>query len=122
MRRRPGFVLTAFVAIALAAGVAGADGALRCGARIVRPGDSTYRVQSICGDPIDVIERTEYRTVRVAAGVCPDGASGRRCRAEASTTREVRIAEWTYDFGANRLLQRLRFEDGVLADIDATPR
>jgi hypothetical protein len=33
-------------------------------------------------------------------------------------TRPVRAEDWTYNFGPNRLMQRLRFINGQLHEID----
>lgn len=31
---------------------------------------------------------------------------------------EVKVEEWIYNFGPNRLMQLVRFEDGLVAEID----
>lgn len=90
--------------------------ALRCGSRIVSRGDSAHQVASVCGEPIDVVQRVEIRTVRSADAACVARADGQPCVAVA---REVVIEQWTYDFGANKLVKRLTFEDGVLTRIDS---
>ena len=115
--RRVGQGAVAFVLAVLQAAVAGAD-ALRCGARIVSRGDSAHQVASICGDPVDVVPRVEYRTLRRGPVTgCVESVDGQHCAAQAEETREVVIEEWTYDLGANKLVKRLTFEDGVLTRI-----
>lgn len=92
---------------------------LRCAGKIVSLGDSTYRVRSVCGDPIDVVERTEWRTLtrRVPDPGCLPGDSDRPCIAFEESGEEIQIERWTYDLGRNRLLQHLTFEQGVLREI-----
>jgi hypothetical protein len=109
------------VAIALVALLqcAAARAELRCGTRVVSRGDSAHRVASICGAPADVVQRVEFRTVRSGVAPCVAKADGQPCAAQAELTRQVVIEEWTYDFGANKLLQRLTFEDGVLTRVDS---
>ncbi len=92
---------------------------LRCAGKIVSLGDSTYRVRSLCGDPIDVVARTEWRTLtrRIPDPGCVPGDSGRPCTAFEESGQEIQIEQWTYDLGRKRLIQHLTFEHGVLREI-----
>lgn len=94
-----------------AAEVAHAADSLRCGNKLVGTGDSTYDVRVRCGEPAFTTRRVEYRT---AAGWLP-GTS-------ASHTVEVVIEEWTYDFGPQRFVQHLLFEQGRLIAVVAGHR
>ncbi len=86
--------------------------ALRCSNQIIREGDREPRVEEHCGDPTDVERRVERRAVTVHRRG-PNGSV-------VSVTREVEVEyeRWTYDFGPNRLIHYLTFEDGVLIDVE----
>jgi hypothetical protein len=119
-RRRYSLLVPVAIALAALLQCAAAGAELRCGARLVSRGDPAHRVASICGEPDAVVQRVEYRTVRRGVGAAWVGtANGQPCAAREERTREIVIEEWTYDFGANRLVQRLTFEDGVLTRIDS---
>lgn len=89
--------------------------AMRCGTRLVREGDTPSQVRERCGDPTDVITTTETRTRtvhrRVAGVIVSDTISV-----------EVRIQQWTYNFGPQRFMRRLVFEDGLLVEIEELGR
>lgn len=108
----------AFVAlIASNASSAEAD-SVRCGRKLVSDGDSTYQVRSTCGEPHAATRRVEQRTYRrYLPGPCADGAHKRRCGVVEEYTVQVMIDEWTYDFGSNRFLQFLTFEQGQLVRV-----
>jgi hypothetical protein len=72
---------------------------MRCDQRLVRVGDSEAIVLARCGTPTAAdTERTNRR----------DHGAIRRCV----------IDRWTYDRGPSDFVRTLRFEDGVLANVD----
>jgi hypothetical protein len=91
---------------------------LACDGRIVSTGDSRYDVKSICGEPDDASQRVEYRTVsgRVA-GPCVRENGKLRCSQTREQVVEVVIDEWVYDFGKNRFIEYLTFEQGHLLSV-----
>ena len=91
---------------------------LACEGRIVESGDSRYDVKSICGEPDDAAQRVEYRTVsgRVA-GPCSREGGKIRCSQTREQVIEVVIDEWVYDFGSNRFIEYLTFEQGHLVRV-----
>lgn len=91
---------------------------LACDGRIVSTGDSRYDVKSICGEPDDASQRVEYRTVsgRVA-GPCVRENGKLRCSQTREQVVEVVIDEWIYDFGKNRFIEYLTFEQGHLLSV-----
>ncbi len=107
--------LAALAAIGLPSRPALADG-LRCGNRVVSSGDTLYQVRSTCGEPDDARHRIEYRTVR-APGACVEEQGRRRCEVDSERTIEVVIDEWVYDFGKDRFLEFLCFEQGKLVRV-----
>ncbi len=91
---------------------------LSCNSRIVSTGDSRYDVRAVCGEPDDATQRVEYRTSRGrVVGPCTRDGKKLRCSRSEETVVEVVIDEWTYDFGRNRFVQYLTFEQGRLATV-----
>jgi hypothetical protein len=92
---------------------------MRCGNRLVASGDSLYKVRQICGDPDASERRVELRTQRHRVRQpCSDDPS-KRCEVEHERTVEVVVDEWTYDFGRNRFVQYVTFEQGKLIAVDS---
>lgn len=85
--------------------------AMYCGQRLVKNGDSRHRVRALCGEPADVIARVELRS----AAAFLRGTDGTPVRVERLV--EVRIDEWTYDLGPQRLLRVFVFENGRLVSM-----
>ena len=100
----------AFTAAALITFFIGAQqaDALSCSQRLVRVGDASARVLQLCGDPAEIVERTESRTTTVQ-GRAPDGTIVAH-----TVTVTVVVEQWTYDFGPQRFMRQLVFEGGVL--------
>lgn len=91
-----------------------ADG-LQCGDSLVSSGDSPYQVRAICGDPDAAVHRIEYRTIRQRIPTpCVRENGHQRCETIVEQTVEVVIDEWTYDFGRDRFIEYLTFEQGHL--------
>jgi hypothetical protein len=92
---------------------------LSCDGRIVSSGDSRYDVRSVCGEPDDISQRVEYRTIRGrVSGPCARDSSGKlRCAGTREEVVEVVIDEWIYDFGKNRFIEYLTFEQGHLLSV-----
>ena len=88
---------------------------LSCNQRIVSTGDSRYQVRSVCGEPDDATQRIEYRTLRGrVAGPCTRSDGKIRCAQTEEIVVEVVVDEWTYDFGRNRFIEYVTFEQGRL--------
>jgi hypothetical protein len=104
--------LVILVPLALAAALvaatptARAEGGFRCGARIVRNGETEDDVARKCGDPDAVRTWTETETESV-------WIAGRKVE------RSVPIdyAEWKYDFGRERLVRYLTFVNGRMTRV-----
>ena len=99
----PGICL---IAAALAvAGPAAAD-SMRCGSKLMTDGDPADKVEAYCGPPASIERREILRPWGYQRGVT------------IHSTYEVSVELWTYNFGPNKLMYRLRFEDGLLVDVD----
>jgi hypothetical protein len=86
------------------------------------------------------MKKTKTGMIALAAGIAlsgPAAADSMRCGEPASIERreilrgygyyhgttvntayEVSVELWTYNFGPHKLMYRLRFEDGLLVDVD----
>jgi len=73
---------------------------MRCGSELITKGTSQAKVAALCGQPAQVVRPA------VSGGVEP-GVS------------DVDEEIWVYNFGPNRLMQRIRFRNGIVASIDS---
>jgi hypothetical protein len=98
----------AVVAGSLAA-PAQADG-MRCGSRLIRDGDARAEVRAFCGEPADVQTRSILRR--------PTYTVGGRIFYSGDGLIEIPVETWTYNFGPNKLMRRVKFVDGVVDDVE----
>lgn len=75
--------------------------AFRCGSDLVEKGDRKIEVLRKCGEPASVDEWEELRRVPASRYSMSRGG-----------LEQVRVEEWTYNFGPQRFLQIYRFENG----------
>jgi Protein of unknown function (DUF2845) len=88
--------------------------AFHCNGKFVSVGDSTEEVISKCGSPTSYEVWTEERLVRK---VIRDNWTGTPF--VVPRIIEVPYAQWTYNFGPNRFIQYLTFEEGRLIKIES---
>jgi len=100
---------TGLLAGALLAGPVAAD-SFRCGSRLVTDGDGADEVRTLCGEPTSVT-----RTGILRRPV--DWRFGRPHHLSSDLV-EVAVEFWTYNLGPNKLMRRLRLEDGIVTDIE----
>ena len=83
-----------------------ADDSLTCGdgAYIVSINDTMSEVKEKCGTPSNI---NAWEIDRVIGDSTPDE----------HITERIKIEEWTYNFGPDRFIYYLRFENGVLKSI-----
>ncbi len=81
---------------------------LRCGTALVSDGASKSDVVAKCGEPIAKESRSESEEVKTK-----DAAGDTSVKRVVHKTFE----EWTYNFGPNRLMQVVVFENGKLIDV-----
>jgi hypothetical protein len=85
--------------------------ALRCGNKIVTEGDTSAEVAAKCGEPTDVIQmRSIYRRPVIWIYGRPQYIG--------EDFIEVPVEAWVYNFGPNKLMRRLRFENGLVTEIE----
>ncbi|MCG6936310.1 MAG: DUF2845 domain-containing protein [Proteobacteria bacterium] len=87
-------------------------GSLRCGSKLVSIGDSSFRVQSLCGEP----SAKEHVAVNEKAVVQGNDQGVQESR------KTVKVEKWTYNFGPGQLLKILTFSDGTLTKIESGGR
>ena len=86
---------------------------IRCKDRLVSTGASKYDVQALCGPPDAVESRVERRSVQKRITFrCADGSGW--CSGMIADEVVIPVDEWTYDFGSQRFVRYLTFEDGKL--------
>jgi hypothetical protein len=109
--------MTARLPIVLAAlalvlpGPASADDTMRCGSRLVSTGDGKDKVRTLCGEPTDVaFVGTMGRRAYPGFGSDDYSYFG-------PAWIEVPVEVWTYNFGATKLLRKLRFVGDELVEI-----
>jgi hypothetical protein len=85
--------------------------ALRCGNHLVSEGDTRSEVASKCGEPDDVVnQRSVFRRPVIWTQGRPYFIG--------EDYIEVPVENWIYNLGPNKLMRKLRFEGGVLAEIE----
>jgi hypothetical protein len=84
--------------------------AFRCGNKLVLEGDTRIEVRNKCGEPVEITSKTILRP--------PIYWWHGRPIQIGSDLIEVPVETWIYNLGPNQLMQRLRFEDGELVEIE----
>ncbi len=81
--------------------------AMRCGTRLIARGDHISKLLRYCGEPDFAQSRSAQRTYHNHFGqVLFTGLH-----------EEIRIDEWTYNFGPSKLMRVIRMENGIVREI-----
>jgi Protein of unknown function (DUF2845) len=83
--------------------------AMRCSHRLITEGDHASKVLKFCGEPISVESRYAERPYWHERGGSELLLPG--------FYEEVKVEEWTYNFGPQRFMRLVRLENGVVTDI-----
>lgn len=97
-----------FVAAFLISHTASAD-TLRCGSRLISEGDPIEKVLQYCGQPVAAKRTWITRQPRFEYGGQEIPFAG---------TEDVPVDLWTYDFGPNKLMRRIRLVAGKVESIE----
>ena len=81
----------------------------RCGSKLISEGDSIEKVRQYCGEPVERKRTWITRQPRFEYG-------GQEIPFEGS--EDVPVDLWTYDFGPNKLMRRIRFVAGKVESIE----
>jgi hypothetical protein len=85
--------------------------AFRCGTKIITEGATRTEVLAKCGEPADMVTlRSVYRR--------PVIWSHGRPYYIGADFMEVPVEHWVYNLGPHKLMRRLRFEGGVVTEIE----
>jgi len=98
----------AVVSLLLLPTLAAAD-AMRCGSRLISDGDPIEKVREYCGEPSETQRTWIVRQPRFEYGGQDIPFPGEE---------EVPVDLWTYDFGPNTLMRRIRFVAGKVDSIE----
>jgi hypothetical protein len=82
-------------------------GTLVCGTRVISEGSSSAEVLARCGEPAQ-IDRSSVLHGFTTPDTAPSGV-----------LIEVHVEVWLYNFGPDKLMQRIRFEDGTVVRIES---
>jgi hypothetical protein len=86
--------------------------AIRCGTKVVSEGATRSEVAAKCGEPTEVVsQKSVFRR--------PVIWSNGRPYYIGEDFIEVQVEAWIYNLGPNKLMRRLRFEGGVLTEIES---
>lgn len=94
---------------------------LRCGEAVIAEGTAQAEVAARCGQPSQINRQTLYSE---GAAALPGGAvPGKGLPVVPGiVTRsgnETAVETWVYNFGPDRLMQSIRFENGVVVKIES---
>lgn len=84
---------------------------IRCGSQLIEKGSTSADLLEYCGKPTQV---TRNGTV--------NGLVGNTYTAGGivnQATGDFEVETWTYDFGPNQLMERVRIENGIVVQIDS---
>ena len=84
---------------------------IRCGSQLILKGSTSAELLEYCGEPA---QKTSNGTVNGLVGNTYT-AGGINSQA----TGDFEVETWTYDFGPNQLMQRVRIENGIVVQIDS---
>lgn len=100
----------ALLVLGLLATPAFADG-FRCGTKLVLEGSTRSEVAAKCGEPTEVVTmRSVFRRPVIWNNGRPFFIG--------EDAIEVPVENWIYNLGPNKLMRRIRFEGGVVTEIE----
>jgi Protein of unknown function (DUF2845) len=105
MPTRPALIVACVVLLPT---VATAD-TFRCGSKVISEGDAIEKVLQYCGEPAERERTWIRRQPRFEYGGQEIPFKG---------TEDVPVDLWTYDFGPNRLMRRVRFIAGKVDSVE----
>jgi hypothetical protein len=108
--RSPSLAVLTSALLAVGLLPAPASAAMTCGNRIIDKGTSSAEVTSFCGPPTQIDRTAAYRRGATTAA---------RDSEPTETGADVQIEFWTYNFGPNQLMERVRIEDGVVVEVQS---
>ena len=110
-------ILALIVCLPLSAGAQ----TLRCGETLITEGITQAEVAARCGQPTLIDHQTLYSEGAAAlpGGAPPGMGVGLPPGVVRRSGSQIPVEVWTYNFGPDRFMQRIRFENGVVARIES---
>ena len=101
--------------------LAAAAGSLRCGEALIGEGATQAEVAARCGQPSQINRQTLYSEGAAALPGGPPPVNGPPVLpgVVARSASEAAVETWIYNFGPSRLMQSIRFENGVVVKIES---
>lgn len=84
---------------------------IRCGSQLIEKGSTASDLLDNCGKPTSVVKNGTI-TGLTGNTHTPSGVVS-------SATGEFEVETWTYDFGPNQLMERVRLENGIVVQIES---
>jgi hypothetical protein len=84
---------------------------IRCGSQLILKGSTSADLIEYCGKPKQV---TRNGTVNGLVGNTYTAGG-----VNSQATGDFEVETWTYDFGPNQLMERVRIENGIVVQIDS---
>lgn len=99
------------VAVLISTPVLAFGQSLRCAEKIVSEGMTSHELADLCGEPAQVERKTIYNDISTGTP-----------HVSASSTIEIHVEMWIYNFGPTRLMERVWIQDGVITRIESLGR
>jgi len=116
MRR---FFSPLLVLLALTVFLSGISHAFQCDGKVVSKRNTKFDVLRKCGEPDYIDSWEEERAVRgYGRSEMPRSGGIPETQVPMISIIHVQVEKWSYNFGPNRFMQVLRFENGKLIDIE----
>jgi hypothetical protein len=84
---------------------------IRCGSQLIEKGSTSADLLEYCGRPAQVVKNGVVNGL-IGNTHTPGGVTSQ-------ATGDFEIETWTYDFGPNQLMERVRIENGIVVQIDS---
>ena len=91
--------------------------AMRCGTRPVTDGNTQEEVLRNCGEPTQTNSRYITRGSGYVNFRTRDALSGSH-QGNYFFIEEVLVEEWIFNFGPNKFMRKVTFENGIVVEID----
>jgi uncharacterized protein DUF2845 len=84
---------------------------IRCGSQLIQKGSTSADLLEYCGKPAQVTKNGTF-TGLTGNTHTPEGITSQ-------ATGDFEVETWTYDFGPNQLMERVRIENDIVVQIDS---
>jgi hypothetical protein len=84
---------------------------IRCGSQLIEKGSTSADLLEYCGKPTQVTKNGIVNGL-IGNTHTPGGVVSQ-------ATGDFEVETWTYDFGPNLLMERVRIENGIVVQIDS---